>query len=128
MIKRIVFTFVALIIFSCTSKQVIRPKVDIGEVLRLQQSVNQGHQPWRLDPVMVAGVYLRTLDPEIKDYDCKLENLNENKATVSCDKGKRYLVILETLISHDGIWTVTEVEIRGKQPPDKTGVIANPSS
>lgn len=107
-----IICFAWIIVFlSCANKQIIRPKIDISEVLRLQQSVNQGHQSWRLDPVMVAGVYLRSLDAEIEDWDCRLVGLSGNKAIVTCDKRKHYVVTMETLLSHEGIWTVTSVEI-----------------
>lgn len=95
-------------------KRTIESKIDLGEILKLQKAVDEGHQPWRLDAEFVAAVYLKSLDPEIENEDCKLDYSTDMKAIVSCDRKKRYVVYLERIARRDGIWTVTSVEISDK--------------
>lgn len=101
---------------SCEVKEsrTIGERIILDDILKLQKAVDEGHQPWRLDAISVAAVKLKALDPGIDEMDCKMEESTETKATVTCDKGKRYSVHLERLVRHDGIWTVISVEISDK--------------
>lgn len=103
-------------------KQKLVPKVEVPVNLKIeensQKSVDEGHSPWRLDPIFVAQVFVSLkISPEgIKgDYPIKYEELkilkeNEKKAVVEVTASKAPIkrVYLKRLIRQDdtGIWTV----------------------
>jgi len=103
-------------------KQKLVPKVEVPVNLKIeensQKSVDEGHSPWRLDPVFVAQVFVSLkISPEgIKgDYPIKYEELkilkeNEKEAVVEVTVSKTPIkrVYLKRLIRQDdtGIWTV----------------------
>ena len=103
-------------------KQKLVPKVEVPFDLKVeensQKSVDEGHSPWRLDPVFVAQVFVSLkISPEgIKgDYPIKYEELkvlkeNEKEAAVEVTVSKTPIkrVYLKRLIRQDdtGIWTV----------------------
>lgn len=83
-----------------------------------QESVDQGHSPWRLDPIFVTQVFASLLlEPEgiVGDYpipykDIKIieNNGSDAKAEISNDKSIAKYVYLKRLVRQDdtGIWTV----------------------
>ena len=103
-------------------KQKLVPKVEVPVNLKIeensQKSVDEGHSPWRLDPVFVAQVFVSLkIHPEgIKgDYPIKYEELkilkvNEKETVVEVIASKTPIrrVYLKRLIRQDdtGIWTV----------------------
>jgi len=103
-------------------KQKLVPKVEVPVNLKIeensQKSVDEGHSPWRLDPVFVAQVFVSLkISPEgIKgDYPIKYEELkvikeNEKEAVIEVTASKTPIkrVYLKRLIRQDdtGIWTV----------------------
>jgi hypothetical protein len=99
-----------------------RPKIEVPFDLKMeeetQKSVDEGHSPWRLDPIYVAQVFVSLkISPEgIKgDYPIKYEDLkltyNSGLDAVVKVTGKDTpirKVYLKKLIKQDdtGIWTV----------------------
>lgn len=98
----------------CKISENIKINFDKNKEEQLQKAVDEGHQPWRLDAVSVAAVYLATLNPDIAYEDCKLEDSYGPYSAVSCEKEKRYFVVLKRLVRPDGIWTVTSSEVSEK--------------
>lgn len=91
--------------------RVVEIPVNLNEEKEIRGSVDQGHQPWRLDAVGVAHVALISINKEIKYEDCKLESAREPDATVIARKGKAiYQVYLKRLVRPDGIWTAIKIE------------------
>ena len=103
-------------------KQKLVPKVEVPANLKIeensQKSVDQGHSPWRLDPVFVAQVFISLkISPEgiQGDYPIKYEELkvlkkNKKEAVVEVTASKTPIkrVYLKRLIRQNdtGIWTV----------------------
>ncbi len=103
-------------------KQKLVPKIEVPVNLTIeensQKSVDEGHSPWRLDPIFVAQVFVSLkIHPEgIKgDYPIKYEELkilkeNEKEAVVEVTASNILIkrVYLKRLIRQDdtGIWTV----------------------
>jgi len=103
-------------------KQKLVPKVEVPVNLKIeensQKSVDEGHSPWRLDPIFVAQVFVSLkISPEgIKgDYPIKYEELkvlkeNEKEAVIEVTASNTPIkrVYLKRLIRQDdtGIWTV----------------------
>lgn len=99
-------------------KPQVEVPVDLKEVESEQKSVDQGHSPWKLDPVYVAQVFISLkISPEgIKgDYPIKYEDLKVTESSgnsvivVASDiKSPVKAVYLKRLIKQDdtGIWTV----------------------
>jgi hypothetical protein len=102
--------------------QKLVPKVEVPVNLKIeensQKSVDQGHSPWRLDPVFVAQVFvsLKIYPEGIQgDYPIKYEELKilkENKKEtvieITASKTPIKRVYLKRLIrpNDTGIWTV----------------------
>lgn len=99
-------------------KPQVEVPVELKEVEGEQKSVDQGHSPWKLDPIYVAQVFISLkISPEgIKgDYPIKYEDLkitdntgNSVIVTTSDVKSPIKSVYLKRLIKQDdtGIWTV----------------------
>jgi len=99
-----------------------KPQVEVPVDMKVeeseQKSVDQGHSPWKLDPVYVAQVFISLkISPEgIKgDYPIKYEDLkitdstgNSVIVTTSDAKSPVKAVYLKRLVKQDetGIWTV----------------------
>lgn len=91
---------------------------DLEMVKKEQESVDQGHQPWKLDPSFVAQVFVSLkIKPEgiVGDYPIPYEAFkviqNDGKKAivkVESDKSPISKVYLERLVKQDetGIWTV----------------------
>jgi hypothetical protein len=104
------------------SEPIGKPQVevpfDLSVVEREQKSVDEGHQPWKLDPVFVAQVFvsLKLSPGGIQgEYPIKYEELKLIKSTVKdavVEVNSRISpikrVYLKRLIRQDntGIWTV----------------------
>lgn len=95
-------------------KQLVASNIVIQVEEKTKDGVEQGHQPWRLDPVAVAASYLNMVSADEIENNCKLETSDGQRAVVVCNKGKKYIVHLEKLFKPDGMWTVTSVEITEK--------------
>ena len=95
-------------------KQLVASNIVIPVEEKTKDFVEQGHQPWRLDPVTVAASYLNLVSEDEIEKNCVLEANDGQKAIVVCNKGKKYTVHLEKLFKPDGYWTVTSVEIMEK--------------
>ncbi len=92
--------------------QIIKLKVNIEEEKELQQAVDNGHQPWRLDPVDVAHVTLMGVDKNIVYENCTLISETGNESIVKCIGAKTYVVYLKRIVrTKNGIWTATQIEI-----------------
>lgn len=107
-----------------------KPKVEVSvgmeEVKREQKSVDEGHSPWKLDPVYVSQVFVSLkLSPGgiVGEYPVKYEELriiylSEKDAVVGVSGSKTSIgkVYLKRLVRQDytGIWTVV-----GYDPADK---------
>lgn len=99
-------------------KPEIQVSVNLKEVEREQQSVDEGHSPWKLDPVYVAQVFVSLKispkgiqgDYPIKYDDFSLVKNNGKEAVVQVrgDKTPIEKVYLKRFIKQDntGIWTV----------------------
>jgi len=65
---------------------VIRFPIDRARVEELQRWVNRGHDPWCLDPQLVAASALRRISPDLAEYEStslSLELVRSNKTEVS---------------------------------------------
>ncbi len=97
----------------------IKADVDLTVEENEQKSVDEGHSPWKLDPVFVAQVYASLLvSPEgiVGDYpiayeDIKIIESDDAKAIAEIDSENTVAkyIYLERLVRQDetGIWTVT---------------------
>ena len=97
---------------------------DITVVENTQQSVDQGHSPWNLDPVFVAQVFASLqLSPEgiVGDYPIDYEDLKVIKQTnadaivkVNSEKSAIAKIYLKRLVRQDptGIWTVVGYDLK----------------
>nr|WP_286905531.1 hypothetical protein [Clostridium sp. UBA1652] len=100
----------------------IEPQIKIPINLEIekeaQKSVEEGHSPWKLDPVFVAQVFVSlqvspegiTGDYPIKDKELKIIQSSEMETIVEVNSNKTKIkkVYLKKLIKQDstGIWTV----------------------
>ncbi|WP_326512663.1 hypothetical protein [Clostridium intestinale] len=100
----------------------IEPQIKIPINLEIekeaQKSVEEGHSPWKLDPVFVAQVFVSLqVSPEgitgyypIKDKELKIIQSSEKETIVEVNSNKTNIkkVYLKRLIKKDstGIWTV----------------------
>jgi hypothetical protein len=91
-------------------KKKFKVDVNLEEQKRLQSEVDNGHQPWRLEPIDVALASLTDIDKNIKYENCKLGSKTNSKADVICRGAKHYLVNLKRMIRSDGIWTAVSIE------------------
>ena len=102
----------------------IKVPYDITVVENTQQSVDDGHSPWNLDPVFVAQVFASLqLSPEgiVGDYPIDYEDLKVIKQTnsdaivkVNSDKSAIAKIYLKRLVRQDptGIWTVVGYDLK----------------
>jgi hypothetical protein len=89
----------------------IELKIDLTDEKKLQTEVDNGHQPWRLEPIDVAYVALSNIDKNVIYEDCHLIYEKDIEAKVKCKNSKNYLVYLKKLIRPDGIWTAISIEV-----------------
>lgn len=93
------------------TKKTIDLKVDLDEQKKLQTEVDNGHQPWRLEPVDVAFAALVTIDKNIDYSNCQLNTAKNIEAEVICKGTKKYRVYLRRMVKPNGIWTATVIEL-----------------
>ncbi len=98
-------------------------KIDYEEIKRIQQSVDEGHQPWRLDPMMVViseaqqygfteedikTIYMPHIDPRWvlgKDITGLPVEIIHN--------GKKYeIMVIQPIPGEDKIWTISEIKLK----------------
>jgi hypothetical protein len=75
--------------------------------------VDNGHQPWRLNPIDVAYSELALLDNKLVYASCRLLDAKKREATVLCNNAaeKKYTVQMKKLVKFkNGIWTVLKIE------------------
>jgi hypothetical protein len=89
---------------------VVRFEVDIKEEQALQKEVEDGHQPWRLEPTDVAYVAAVSIDKTVQYESCQITYEKANESRVRCEGSKPYIIRLRRLIKSDGIWTAVEME------------------
>jgi hypothetical protein len=101
-----------------TQTKIVRPRIDIEDLKKLQQSVDEGHQPWRLDAVAVACSELAFPESAETCYrDSRVESPSETEAIVTFPAASNYYVVyLQRLVRPDGIWTATRIETTAKWP------------
>ncbi len=93
------------------NNQVIKLIVDLKKEKELQQEVDKGHQPWRLEPIDVAHVTLiATIDKNIAYENCTLTSETSSESIVKCKGVKTYIVYLKRLVRENGIWTAVQIE------------------
>lgn len=95
---------------------------DIQTVREEQKSVDEGHSPWKLDPVFVTQVFVSLKispngiqgDYPIRTEELKLVEMSNRDAVVQVSSSKTPIkfVYLKRLVRKDdtGIWTVTAYE------------------
>lgn len=96
---------------------------DIRAVREEQESVDDGHSPWKLDPVFVTQVFVSLKispngiqgDYPVKKEELKLIEASNKEAVVQVNSSRTQIrfVYLKRLVRKDdtGIWTVTAYEI-----------------
>jgi hypothetical protein len=95
---------------SKSSKRIVL-KVNLKNEKFVQDEVDKGHQPWRLNAVDVAYATLSSMDKNVTYEDCKSVNESRDQATVQCRSSQNYIVHLRKLVRPDGIWTAIEIEV-----------------
>lgn len=108
---------------SSHNKPQITVPYDLKELERSQKSVDEGHSPWKLDPVFVAQVFSSLLlSPGgiVGEYPVAYNDIimiynNGIKviATINDDKSIAKTVYLKRLVRCDnsGIWTVVGYDV-----------------
>jgi hypothetical protein len=94
--------------------KIIELKVDLKKERELQESVDEGHQPWRLEPISVAAVEVGTnVTGTMRVEDCRIKSEKDIDAEVECKSDKNYVVTLKKLVrpTRDGIWTALSIKV-----------------
>jgi len=95
-----------------TSRRAIRIKIDMKSQRQLQREVDDGHQPWRLEPIDVAVASIAVHGHEDVDAErCSLVLQKKAEATVACRGRSGFVVKLKRLVKPNGIWTAVEIQI-----------------
>ena len=104
---------------------VVQVEYDIQAVREEQKSVDEGHSPWKLDPVFVTQVFVSLkISPDgiqgdypVKTEELKLVEASNRNAVVQVTSSRTPIrfVYLKRLVRKDetGIWTVTAYETAG---------------
>jgi hypothetical protein len=100
-----------LLINKFNKNKVIELKVSLDKERELQAEVDNGHQPWRLNPIDVAVATLLKIDKTIDIENCTLISSTEEDSKVKCDGTKSYFVNLKRLTKPFGIWTAVSIAI-----------------
>lgn len=110
-----------------SGKPQIEVDIDLEAEENAQKSVDEGHSPWKLDPVFVTQVFASLLlSPEgiVGDYPIPYEaiTITENNgieatAVINDDKSVARTVYLKRLVRQDesGIWTVIGYDINTEE-------------
>lgn len=93
------------------TSQTLKLQIDYDNESRLQLTVENGYQLWRLNPIDVAHGAL-TDSHQMAEYNaCKIVQMDEKHALVTTSyKNTTYNVHLARLVKPNGIWTATEIE------------------
>ena len=93
-------------------EKIFRQKVDLEKEKKAQAEVDKGRQTWRLEPIVVAYVAVKTdVDKYVFYQSCSQFYGTEKETEVRCAARRNYVVHLKKLIRFDGIWTATSIEI-----------------
>jgi len=106
-----------------TSDIMVGPvQINTQNIQDLQQQVNQGHQPWRLDPLLVAQSELPSYGFTSQDIETlQLAEYTSSELGVSITElqgeirhaGKMYLVtVAQPNAGQGNIWTIIEIKQR----------------
>lgn len=123
MFKRFSFLFAAGLIalalspLGCGKKseaktsQTVKLQIDYDNESKLQLTVDNGYQLWRLNPIDVAHGAL-TDSHQMAEYNaCKIVKMDDKHAVVSTSyREAKYNVHLARVVKPNGIWTATEIE------------------
>jgi len=101
--------------------KIVTLPIDIERLKELQHSVDEGHQPWRLDPVMVACAEIAFPEATRTCWrDRRVESPSSTEAVVTFTAESGYYVVyLQRLVRPDGIWTATRIEMTPAYPIDE---------
>ncbi len=93
------------------TSQTLKLHIDYDNESKLQLTVENGYQLWRLNPIDVAHGAL-TDSREMADYNaCKIAQMDEKHALVTTAyKEIKYNVHLARVVKPNGIWTATAIE------------------
>lgn len=92
-------------------KKTIELPIDLAKEEKIQVEVDNGHQPWRLEPLDVAYTALTTIDEKVDYKNCRLITKENTETTVECKNENKYHVFLKRLVRPNGIWTAVSVEV-----------------
>ena len=98
-------------------------QIDHEETIKLQQSVDSGHQPWRLDPVMVAEneahLYGFTEEDIKTTYSPHIDSswvLGRDITLFPVEithRGKKYeIMVIQPIPGEGKIWTILDINLR----------------
>jgi hypothetical protein len=90
-------------------------EINLDEVKKIQEFVNNGHQPWRLDPEMVArseALNFGFNNEDLKNLETVFENREKGMIHYKViHKGEEYLLILvQPIIGEGKIWKLFEIK------------------
>lgn len=123
--KRTFFILITILVItfpSCTAGletetqkdvKTIKLNINLDEEKKLQTEVDNGHQPWRLEPIDVAyAIVIAKADKNVVYENCSPISIANTEAKVVCkSKGaKKYFVNLKRIVRPDGIWTAISIE------------------
>jgi hypothetical protein len=94
------------------SNKLLTLKVDLKEETKLQEAVDAGHEPWRLEAIDVAyEAIISNVDKNAKYENCTLLSETQDKALIRYKGSKTYLITVKKLVkpNKNGIWTATEI-------------------
>jgi hypothetical protein len=97
-----------------SNREIIELKVDLRKERELQEAVDEGHQPWRLEPISVAAAALaKNIGGTMKFESCRIKSEKDIEAEVECKSNNNYVVTLKRLVrpTRDGVWTAVKIEI-----------------
>jgi hypothetical protein len=90
-------------------RKTIELKADFDKEREAQKDAEDGHQPWRFDPISVAHAAVVGYDKTVKFEDCTIKYKTNIEADVICKGIKNYDVKVKRLIRQDGIWTAISI-------------------
>ena len=96
---------------AATPRKRLELRIDVKKEKKLQEAVDQGHQPWRLDAVTVAAVAIGA-PGDVHEEKCTEVSRRPDEAVVRCVGAPTKMVVLRKLvrIAPDGIWTAVEID------------------
>lgn len=87
-------------------------KYNLKQERELQKAVDDGHQPWRLNPIDVAhAAIISYADKDVKYEKCSLIIQEKKEAVVQCDRDKiSYKIHLKKFFGKKSIWTAIKIQ------------------